>query len=459
MDAMPDNRATITANLTSDAEGKFELHGVPSEFGWTIQVIPTEFAAQTVALSSLVPGEEFPLEIALGLGGTVTGQVVDSEGQPVASAVVKAFLIGNSFGFDDNKVGNTICDATGRFELINMPLGRIALKADHVDYLESKRVDGEVLDSGVSSGFKIELGIGSQITGQISWPNGNPAAGVSVKADFDRAYLGGLTAFNALRGASGETVSDDKGHFELNGMGSGPFVVSSEARPLDKPPHPEDAEEPEDRSDWFTVRRESVQPSSVLELHLHAPLGITGRVVDDKENPLTKFSLHAVRKAKGGFGAIGMEEEREEFEAEDGSFFLGDLTEGNWELTVASDGFVSPEAFAISVPTDEEVLLPVVRAASISGRVVTPGGTPIANAVVTVDEAQIPFQTGMDAVDDRPKVESDETGFFELKNLPPGSTALLAEHDDYCKSAPTAFDIARARASKTPNSNCAKAVN
>ncbi len=437
----PDPRNTVKFDFASDAEGRFELRALPTEYTWTLSVLPEQFAAQTITLEELVGGEDIEVAVELDEGGSISGVVLDPAGDPVPEATVRALLVGGTFGFDDEKVGETSSDAEGLFELTAMPVGSVSLKADHRDFLESKRVDVAVEAGVATQNVEIRVVEGGKLTGRVIWPDGTPATGVEVHAEFDQAYLSGLTAFNALRGAEGETITADDGRFEINGMGGGPFVLTCEARPLDLPPHPHESEEPEDRSAWFSVRAESVQPGSDIELLLHPPLGITGQVTDEKKNAPAKFTVHAVRKAKGGFGPVGMEQRHEPFESEDGSFFLGDLTEGSWELTIESEGYVSPARKSVAVPSEGTILFPVVRAASISGQVLTPTGAPVASATVTVDLGIVAFQNTMATIDNRPTVETDESGLFKFENLPPGSTGLIAKHEDYCESEPVPFEL------------------
>lgn len=439
LDSKPDGRNTLSCELETDANGRFELHALPVEYTYTFQVIPDQFAAQSVSIAELTAGEERVLEISLGLGGQIAGRVMSPAGEPIENATVHAALVGSTFGFDDEGIGSAITDSAGLFVLEAMPAGSVGIKADHVDYLNSKRVDVQVVVSETTDGLEIQLSEGRQLTGLVNWPDGTPVKDAQIRVRFDRAFLSGPSAFNALRGAEGETTTGDDGRFVVNGMGNGPFIVTAEARPLDLEPTPEGEEE--DHASWFHARVESVQAGSDLELVLHGPLNLNGRVLDDQENALANFTVRGLRQAKGGFGELAMEERDESFEDTDGSFSLVGLTEGAWEIEIQGEGFITTEARRVIIPIDETLVFSLVRSASISGRVLTPGGTPIANATVTLDAAQATFQSAISQIDHRPKVTSDESGAFELNNLAPGSTAILAEHDDYCASDPLAFDL------------------
>ncbi|MEM7517435.1 MAG: carboxypeptidase-like regulatory domain-containing protein, partial [Planctomycetota bacterium] len=318
-----------TVELFSDAT--FEFHAVPTNYGLQVDVKPEEWAASRVLVEELQPGETRRVEVELSRGGVVVGEVVDSDGAPVEGAQVEMMLRGNWFGFDDETVREGTTDELGRFEIARVTPGKLALKADHESFLESSRVSVEVFEGQTVEAKALKLTPGNSLSGRVVNEAGEAVPDVRVRARFDRAFLAGPSGFNALRGAEAETRTDEEGRFLLKALGAGPFIVQAvqgfdeEGKSID----------PEDAETLYYARREKVYPKAKdLVLVLHPPIELSGVVTGGEENPVSAFTVVAIRESDGAMGKMPMETRQEVFESAPGTFTMSEMTEGAWKVQV-----------------------------------------------------------------------------------------------------------------------------
>jgi hypothetical protein len=251
------------------------------------------------------------------------------------------------------------------------------------------------------------------------------------------SQLAGLGAFNAMQGAEGEAETDAGGRFEVTGLGKGPFTVTASAEPRDA------TGDGEQRA--WRARSDGVAPgTSDLELVLEPPLGIAGRVVDARGDPVPKFEVKARTVGTGMFSKLGAEVVASEFSDEEGDFALSGLRSGKWEVTAVAEGFAPSEPAAIELPRDAGAPLAIelLRASAVAGVVVDAAGAPAAGAEVTLklELNAILAQVGDDSAAP-PKATSDEEGRFELTGLVPGDHALIAKRADAAPSEPVALAV------------------
>lgn len=424
------------------AGGSFELRAVPTREPFSLTLTSELAAGMRRELGLFEPGATVELALPLDAGTTVAGVVVDSGGRPVAGARVSAWLPGRAFGLDDERARSGDTDESGRFRLAAVPAGRVRLGADHEEYLDSAKRAVDVPDDGSLDDLNLVLESGRTVTGTVAFASGSPAAGVEVRADFDFARVAGPNFMNALRGAEARATTDAKGAFALRGLGAGPFVVEAvHEAPLDGGGDtvPGSAG---DTVHW-TARAEGVLPGAEgLALVLRPPLGVAGRVVDQDGEPVSVFSVAARRETMGEFTAVTTAYGRDDFESEDGSFFLEGLTAGAWTLEALGDGLIASEPLPVVLPAKgDPVVLAVVRAATVSGEVVGPDGEPVAGARVRLDQGQSGWQMEIDPFPDQPRATADAEGRFVLEGLRPGALALVAEASGFAESNPLALTL------------------
>ncbi len=425
----------ISIPFHPQADGSFRFLGVPTGINYVLDVLPEHFAAQRVSLKNIEPCEQRRVDVVLNHGGGVRGVVVDGSGAPVPGAEVGAYLVGAWFGFDDREVREATADAKGEFELLAVTPGTINLKARAEGFLESRKVAVEVERGAVVLADPLTVENGKSIAGHVTWPDGRPAQGANVRVEFDRAFMAGPSAMNALRGSSGSASSKADGSFHVDGLGAGPFTVRASINP----------EAGDDPSTTMEARTDAVQPGTLgMQLVLHPPMGVHGRVLDDEGAPIPSFKVHASRMSEGAMGSFSLESTKSNFEDEEGRFLLTGVSDGTWKIFAQVEGFVHPQPVELELPCpteDDPVILTLVRAATIRGSVRGPGGEGVAGASVLTDDGQPAWTKQLSSGPPAPEAESLEGGAYELTGLPPGAIAVYADGDDYARGAPQTVDL------------------
>jgi 5-hydroxyisourate hydrolase-like protein (transthyretin family) len=404
----------------------FEIRGLRAGSPGDLEVSANGYAAAKLTDLSPKPGEHLVLEVRLTEGATLAGRVVDESGKAVADAEIEVRIDPVLFGQGGFEVGDARSDAEGRFRVEHVMAGPVKLRASRDGLIEGA-LEVEVAEGERREDLELTMSRGNLVRGTVRWSDGAPAPDVEVELDFDASYLGGMEAFNAMRGADGQAVTDAEGDFEITGLGAGPFVLTAKMERDGRP---------------WSARLESVRPgASDLLLTLEEPLAISGRVLDDRGEALTDFEVLARTKSKGLLPGLGAETHKQKYDSEDGSFLLDGLRPGAWEVLPRAEGHAWAEPVTIEVPlASEDLVLVLPRGASAAGRVVDPAGLPVKGAAVGVklDLAKV----GRAALDGLPpSTETDELGAFELTGLSTGTLELYAAAPGYGASAVHAAEL------------------
>ncbi|MCC7013362.1 MAG: carboxypeptidase regulatory-like domain-containing protein [Planctomycetes bacterium] len=417
----------------ADARLEFEFRGVALGSDYDVRAVPATLAAYKSPKFVVLAGAHVEHLVELARGGMLSGRVVDHAGNAVAGAELEASIDPLVFGQGGFVVREGQTDEHGAFELQAVLAGDVELKVTSKGYLDSK-LNAQVAEGRPTRLDDIVLGRGESVSGVVLWPDGSPVADLEVEADFDPAALGGMSAFNALQGAQGETHSDAQGHFEISGLGKGPFVVSAKAKPREGP------------GKELRARVAGVKPgTSGLELRLAPPLTLTGRVVSAAGEPLEAFEVSAQEDSGGVIPGLGGRTESERFSAANGAFVLDGLSAGKWRVDALAEGFTRSAAVEVVLPRAAdagELVLTLQRAGSVSGVVLDRNGAPAAGVDVQLKANLTEMMQAARSGARAPRnAKSDAEGKFVLRELPAGNVNLVAKAEGFAESAPVSVEV------------------
>lgn len=156
------------------------------------------------------------LIIKLYPAGIVSGQVANSEGQPVAQAVVELLML-------SSRTVSALTDPEGRFDLpltINRPLSKegkemARILASHPDYAAGFSEEFEFAPGESIENIPVILGKGFSIQGKVTTPQYRPIAGARIIAQVFES-----------RSDRRETITDAEGNYRIGPIS---FAIPKEA--------------------------------------------------------------------------------------------------------------------------------------------------------------------------------------------------------------------------------------
>lgn len=419
-----------SADVKTDANGRFVLDGIPPKETWlTVTVDADGFALLRRDFEhGAVPEGE--VEFVLERGLDVPGRVVDEHGAPLAGASVYAGEFANGSG-----VVRAYSDDDGRFVL------RRVVRAERrfgvaLDGWAPFQGTYEPPARGPFTGeIAAVLGHGRVVRGLVVDADGAPLSGVSIHARRADEYLDGV-----------RTRTDAAGNFELAGLPVGALDTDLELFAKGR------------------VRRNvPLDPASpsALRIVLERSAGISGRVVDAVTGaPVTAFRVRIVPPVAepneprlGGYESSWSEPGRE-MRDELGRWAMDDQEVAAGQVTgleITSPGY-GPTIVARAVTSVEHAKQPLIvamtRGASVTGVVVdAASGRPVANVLVrrcTPRDPLGPWEayTAKYALDTR----TDERGAFAFAALPVETMQLYVEAAGFAPVVDGPFDVAPAPA-------------
>ncbi|MCB9913632.1 MAG: carboxypeptidase regulatory-like domain-containing protein [Planctomycetes bacterium] len=370
---------TILRAARSDAEGRFSFDALPLPGDYQVEVRPADFAPAIREVRDLDLGGTATLEFVLTPGAELAGRVVDPAGRGVADAEVTAAVSGGVGRMGYGRRSATT-DADGGFRLRALTPTRLMVTAARAGSLDAAPQGVEREEAERREGLLLVLEPGAVVGGRVVRADGAPAADELVRARFDRArQFARYGSLSGARGNSGEARTDAQGRFLVGGLGKGPFSVTVQAAAGD---------------DATTRPRASApatsRPARDLVLELAAPSALTGEVRGADGAPLEAFTVRAVELMDTELGELARDAR------ERATWWTATRPPGRVPPVAGSSPGAGPctrgptatrprRPVTLELPRDAATALrfDLVRAASVRGLVLSPGGAPIAGAAVT----------------------------------------------------------------------------
>jgi uncharacterized GH25 family protein len=204
----------------SDAQGAFEIKGLP-RLALSAAALHETGSSQTVAVDATA-GDVADLTLTLDVTGTISGTVVDPEGQPIEGAQVSA---GPTFGAGRGQIDPSqwrlrgfpeeVTDAAGKFTLTGLGPGQYRISAAPAARARGRGTsrDGVVAATG-DTNVRLVLSPDGGVKGKVALSDGSVPAMFTVAVQQNQqSFLGGDGSFS-LEGLAPATYQ-----LELRGPG------------------------------------------------------------------------------------------------------------------------------------------------------------------------------------------------------------------------------------------------
>ncbi len=353
---------------------------------------------------------------------TVRGRIVDSNGAPRAGveialtswrmdtdAAVEVLPPMPPAAGSPSRRPSVVTRADGRFEA--------PLPKDHQGYFDliddaltfaarQPAVDGRKGDQDLGDIVAVRS---ATLKGVVQDEHGRPVPSVKVSA------AQGLFAF----GDGNSTTTDDKGSFAIGKLRGGAWMLRTAS----------DRFQPTVQD--ITLANEEQRADLVLVVRVGN--AISGQVVDDLGRPVAGCKVGCKRReARGGVDIERFADDEATTTDAGGFFTLSGITEAKATVRAFAPKYASAVARDVAAGTGD-LLLRVERAADVSGTLVAADGSPIeGSSVWPVPGAASESGIGLHDLESmdfggRQSARTAADGTFQLKNVKPGPTTILAE--------------------------------
>lgn len=428
--------------VETDADGRFEVTQIPA--GTRLVLIARDdqnrWKPHQLDVAPLEPGEERALDLALALGASISGSVVDPDGEPlpklrVALKKLDISLSAINVAMGSIASGGERTDDEGRFKFSGLMDGAYKISLNEDDFRRSTSERLVVQSGDVVTDIELLAEAGLTLTGRVLDEDGRPIERARIRASRPVSMMN-WTA-NLEGGHEPSTYSDEEGRFELAGFDPGKIQLRV-------------------KSDGFETAKLTVDAGQQdIEVRLSSTAGLTGIVVSlgDGE-PVIRFTV-SLMPEKGLFSLtdpFGMQERilnaqrPQRFkDREDGTFEITDIVPGSYDVTVTGEGFAGTTRRAIQIgPEGHKGLVVMLPPEAVITGVVMDGvtGAVISGATIATTRGGIMETLTASFGGGESRAVTDDEGRFRLGGLSSTPFSPSVQHDSYRKYAISSLTLA-----------------
>jgi uncharacterized GH25 family protein len=410
----------------SAASGRFQLAKIAPGIAYDLRINRDGYAPVRQELPPRAAGSPSPeMRIVLHAGRAASGRVTDAGGRPVAGAQVSlqaaapAGLAARLRAVrDPERYPGSPSDATGRFELRDLPAGTFDLLVRAPGFAPLTLPSLAVPEGkGTTDLGTVALGPGAALQGLVVDAQGDPIAGAEVRAR--AAQQEGILVVRTGDNGPADAVTAADGSFLLADRSPGESLT-------------------------LTVTHSSYSPGSLPGVAVPAatpvrivlqPTGqVAGRAVDPDGKPVAGATVLLSEQEPVSFGGrmaiVGSSPLRRGITDDEGGFSFDGVFPGAFLLEARAPRYQEAELTHLELKAGQDLtrLEIVLKAgAAVEGRVLSPDG-PMPDAEVTVVQSS-PGELG--SYDSSLRAITDGDGQYRIDGIPPGNRRLEARAEGY----------------------------
>lgn len=401
---LPKEGSVISAR--SDPQGRFKSQ--LSHGSWDLRASAPGLIATVVRGIVVGPGHA-PVDlgtVVLRRGAVLDGQVVDSQGKPIAGCQVRTLPAGGmvlarflAAGAEDESA-ETLSGADGGFTLTGLPEGQPVTVVVSAEGYISATLQGVQVPA--ERPLRVTLSSGSRISGRVVDESGAPVTRAQVLAVPEEPGGGGAAEH-----------LDEDGGFVIENLSPG-HVTLAVAAPGFQPAQRKGIEVPAGKD------------VSGLEVVVRKGATIEGRVTTADGRPVAGTHLRVMPAADPGgplLAALGLPEAVADG---DGAYQLEGVPEGTRSIVAEERDHPKVVQTLAVQPGSNHLDFQLADGREVSGRVIDPQGQPVPGAEVSLSSRSSAWYatTGPD-------------GGFRMTAIPDGAYRLLAKKDGWAPARST----------------------
>jgi uncharacterized GH25 family protein len=352
------------------------------------------------------------VRITLKAGGIAAGKVVDAGGAPVPWATVRIGSARGPLQMQDAATRQVIADKQGAFEVKGLARGAL-LAIALSETASSQSVKFDLGAASEKRDLVLKLDVTGSIAGLVVDGSGEPVAEAQVAA-YPDFFSGEVGEDFTLRGPTVDTT-DGGGRFTLRGLPVGNYRLFASRGGIGQNPFAREG----------TKAKTGAQD---VKLVLLADGGVKGKVAFEDGSVPALFTVSA------GDGA-GVPVANK-----DGSFELPSIAPGAHDIAIRGPEFAETFVRGVEVASGQVKdvgSVKVKRGRNVSGKVVGPGGKPVAGATVVLGKQLFgdgkslssSAVSGFEEQMGLRRTTTDGDGRYTLRGIGDKELLIAAEHE------------------------------